>query len=150
MRSAGILLAVSEASVDPTVMKSPHILVSLFSLGLMMAMASAFPAIGRQDLPQSPAFYLAEQPRLVARVQAMLPGGTDIRSAAIGFDSVGDFLTAVRLSDNLNVPFSELKRRVTGPNERPLDQAIRELKPAAKADLEIRRAKIQANRDQGK
>lgn len=131
-------------------MKSPHILVSLFSLGLMMAMASAFPAIGRQNLPQSPAYYLADQPRLVARVQTLLPGGTDIRSAAVGFDSLADFLTAVRLADNLDVPFDELKARVTGPNERPLQQAVRELKPTARADQEIKRARIQASRDQGK
>ena len=44
----------------------------------------------------------------------MLPPGTNIQDAALGFKNRGQFIAAVNASTNHNIPFVELKARMTG------------------------------------
>ena len=53
-------------------------------------------------------------PNQEARLLAMLPPGTNIQDAALGFKNRGQFIAAVNASTNHNIPFVELKARMTG------------------------------------
>jgi hypothetical protein len=68
-------------------------------------------------------------PRLADRVQKLLPAGTNVASAASGFKNQGQFIAALHVSRNLNVPFNDLKAKMTGADAKPLGQAIQELRP---------------------
>ena len=59
----------------------------------------------------------------------MLPRGTNLKTAASGFKNQGQFIAALHVSKNLNIPFNELKARMTGPNAMSLGQAVHVLRP---------------------
>ena len=46
---------------------------------------------------------------LAENLGKLLPQGTDLRDAATGFRNLGEFVTTVRISTNLEIPFDELK-----------------------------------------
>jgi hypothetical protein len=56
----------------------------------------------------------AKNPNQEARLLAMLPAGTTIHDASQGFRNWGQFVAAVNASNNNNIPFAELKARMTG------------------------------------
>jgi hypothetical protein len=89
------------------------------------------------------------QPQLVTKLQPLLPPGTDMQVAATGFKNLGEFVAAVHVSHNLNIPFDQLKLRMTGTEPKSLGQAIKELKPSANAEAEVKRAEAQAKKDEG-
>ncbi len=64
----------------------------------------------------------------------MLPPGTDTNSAADGFKNFGQFVSAVQVSKNLNIPFDQLKMKTTGPDAKSLGDAIHELRPDLSRD----------------
>jgi hypothetical protein len=68
-------------------------------------------------------------PKVEERVKAMLPPGTTLPQAYSGFRGVGEFISALHVSQNLGIPFYALKAKMTGPNAVSLGQAIQELKP---------------------
>jgi hypothetical protein len=72
---------------------------------------------------------LESNSQLAARVQSMLPADSTISTAAAGFKNEGQFLAALHASQNLDIPFSELKSRMTGSNAASLGNAIRSSKP---------------------
>lgn len=53
-------------------------------------------------------------PNQEARLLAKLPAGTNIQDASQGFKNRGQFIAAVNASSNHNIPFDELKARMTG------------------------------------
>lgn len=53
-------------------------------------------------------------PNQEARLLAMLPPGTTIQDASYGFRNRGQFIAAVNASANHNIPFAELKAKMTG------------------------------------
>ena len=65
-----------------------------------------------------------KNPRLEARLLQLLPAGTNINEAARGFKNWGQFVAAVHVSNNQNIPFMELKSRMVGPGAVSLGQAI--------------------------
>jgi hypothetical protein len=90
------------------------------------------------------------KPNLVTRVQPLLPAGTTIQSAAAGFKNEGQFLSALHVSHNLNIPFSELKSQMTGSNPVSLGKAIQTLRPQldkASVKKEVKSAEQQAKTD---
>jgi hypothetical protein len=91
--------------------------------------------------------HLAVKPQLSTRLQPLLPPGTDIQAASLGFKNLGAFVSAVHVSNNLGIPFSDLKLRVTGTNAVSLGKAIQQLKPAANATAEVSKAESQARKD---
>jgi len=87
---------------------------------------------------------LSANPTLAARAQALLPAGTNLQTAAAGFESEHQFLLAEHVSHDLNIPFAQLKAQVTGTDHVSLEQAVRALRPALgsstiKADLKVAR-----------
>ena len=68
-------------------------------------------------------------PELASRVEAMLPSGMSVSSAAAGFENEGQFLAVLHASKNLDIPFSELKGRMTGSGHMSLGEAIKTSKP---------------------
>jgi hypothetical protein len=73
-------------------------------------------------------------PELASRVQAMLPSGMSMSGAAAGFKNEGQFLAALHASQNLNIPFSELKAKMTGSEHMSLGEAIKTSKPKMSDD----------------
>jgi len=79
--------------------------------------------------------------------------------ASLGFKNQGQFIAALHVSENLGIPFTELKSHMVtitpgAPGEPPtatqtgsLGQAIQASKAAADASTEVRRAETQASAD---
>ena len=68
-------------------------------------------------------------PVLRERVAHLLPPDVDIHNAISGFKNADQFLAALHVSKNLNIPFLALKEKLVGPNPVSLGQAIQQLKP---------------------
>jgi len=88
-------------------------------------------------------------PELRTRLTGMLPAGTNLQTASAGFKNQGQFIAALNVSKNLNIPFADLKSRMTGSNSMSLGQAIQELKPELpenQARKEAERAEKEAKR----
>lgn len=98
----------------------------------------------RQTIDQK----LDGNPKLSAKLQGLLPAGTDLKTAAAGFKNFGQFVAAVHVSHNLGIPFDQLKTKMTGDNAESLGKAIKELKPDADAKAETKKAQQQAQEDQ--
>jgi len=93
---------------------------------------------------------LAKNTALEARLQALLPAGTNLQTAATGFKNLGQFVAAVHVSHNLGIPFDQLKAKLTGSNPESLGRAIHGLDPnlsskTGKAD--VKTAEKQAKQD---
>jgi hypothetical protein len=68
---------------------------------------------------------------LSTRLQTLLPTRTNLQTAAQGFKNVGQFVAAVHVAHNLNIPFDQLKARMmTGAS---LGKAIAKLDPSMTA-----------------
>ncbi|MFQ5684463.1 MAG: hypothetical protein ACE5HC_14475 [Candidatus Binatia bacterium] len=93
---------------------------------------------------------LSRNTKLSSKLQTLLPKGTDMQKAASGFDNLGQFAAATHVSHNLNVPFDDLKTKMTGPSAVSLGQAIHELKPGVDAKKEALKANEQALEDMEK
>jgi hypothetical protein len=85
-------------------------------------------------------------PALVTRLQGMLPAGLSVENAAAGFKNQGQFIAAVHVSNNLGIPFGDLKTQMLGEGG-SLGKAIHTLKPDADSDAEVEHATEQANHD---
>jgi hypothetical protein len=85
---------------------------------------------------------------LDSKVQALLPSGMTLQNATAGFKNMGQFVAALHVSHNLNIPFDQLQKEVAGGKS--LGQAIETLRPnttksAAKAA--VKEAEAQAKQD---
>jgi hypothetical protein len=90
---------------------------------------------------------IQRNPELAARVQPMLPSGMSMNTASAGFKNEGQFLAALHASQNLNIPFEQLKTKMTGSAATSLGSAIQAAKPgmsANEAKTEARRAETEA------
>ena len=90
---------------------------------------------------------LSDNKKLAAKLQSLLPKGTDLQTAAGGFKNLGQFVAAVHVSHNLGIPFAQLKAKMLGPPAESLGKAIQQLKPAAQAKVEGKKAEKQAKDD---
>jgi len=100
---------------------------------------------------------LSTKSNLLTRARTTLPAGTDLNLATVGFKNFGQFVAAMNVSRNLNIPFSQLKAAMTGTNlagvstgtgvTSSLGQAIQQLKPTVNADAEAAHAEAQAAMD---
>ena len=120
--------------------------------------------------PETPTTHSVKNSKLEARLLTLLPAGTNIHDASQGFKNWGQFVAAVHVSNNLNIPFADLKARMTGltPGTVPgstvqttamsLGQAIQSFKGTtrttengilspAKIQTEVKRAEDAANTD---
>lgn len=77
---------------------------------------------------------IAKNPQLEARLTAMLPSGMTLDRAADGFRNQGQFIAALEASRNQSIPFTDLKREMTGDSALSLGQAVQKLRPAERAE----------------
>jgi len=86
---------------------------------------------------------LKQNTNLAAKVATRLPQGTDVISAAAGFQNLGQFVAAANVSHNLQISFTELKAKMmTGMS---LGQAIQAVRPlTASPTVEAQRAEYDA------
>src|SRR5215471_3073233 len=95
-------------------------------------------------------------PDFATRIQGLLPMGADLKAAESGFKNQGQFIAALHVSKNLNIPFDQLKAKMTGISTTPgaastvpesLGKAIHDLKPSlptSQANDEAKKAEQQA------
>ena len=79
------------------------------------------------------------------RLAALVPAGLTPEDACRGFKDVAECSAALHVAQNLNIPFADLKDRVTSGQS--LGTAIHALKPKADSRQEARRAEEQARAD---
>jgi hypothetical protein len=85
---------------------------------------------------------LIDDPKVGARLQKMLPAGTSLRPASVGFKSDMQFMSAVCVSKHLGIPFARLKAKITGNHAVSMESAIRDLR----RDLSKAKAKAEAEK----
>jgi hypothetical protein len=73
-------------------------------------------------------------PKLRARLEAMLPSGMTLEQAADGFRNQGQLIAALQQSHNHDISFADLKGAMTGDNSLSLGQAMRKLGVATEGD----------------
>ena len=100
---------------------------------------------GTTVTPVTPGPNVPKNPKLQARLQAMLPGMT-LDEAAAGFKNQGQFIAAVHAANRLGVEFQEIKVLMVDEGA-SLGQAIQTLKPGVNAEVEADAAQTQANQD---
>ncbi len=92
---------------------------------------------------------LAQNKQLSDKLSALLrqqnPPVADLQAASQGFNMLGVFVTAVHISDNLSIPFDQLKTAVQTSGD--LWKAIHMLKPDADVKAEVWEAARQASDD---
>ena len=80
---------------------------------------------------------------LAAKLSTRLPAGTDMMRAADGFRNLGQFVAAVNVSHNLNIPFADLKARMV-TDGMSLGQAIQAERSGVDGNAVARRAESDA------
>jgi hypothetical protein len=90
---------------------------------------------------------LREDPKLVAKLQSLLPKDTTPLKVCDGFKKLSDCVAAIHAAQNLEIPVEQLKEKMTGKQGVKLDKAIHELKPELNAKAEKKKAEKQAERD---
>jgi len=86
---------------------------------------------------------LAKNTNLASKLQSRLPAGTNLMDAADGFRNLGQFVAAVNVSNNLNIPFENLKTDMV-TKKMSLGQSIQDLRPASSAAVEAQHAEYDA------
>ena len=97
---------------------------------------------GAAPMPSLPPERVSDYKTLAANLSRKLPIGTDVRAAATGFRNLGDFVAAVQVSNNLKIPFADVKARMM--NGGSLGTAIAALRPEVDSQIEARRARADA------
>lgn len=110
-------------------------------LGHMMAGGWSMQQHGAPT-PSLPPERAGDYKALAGNLAKRLPEGTDVRAAASGFRNLGDFVAAVHVSNNLQIPFADVKARMM--NGGTLSTAIAGLRPHLDAQIEARRARAAA------
>jgi hypothetical protein len=79
------------------------------------------------------------------RLAALVPAGLTPEDACRGFKDLSECSAALHVAQNLNIPFADLKDRMTSGQS--LGTAIHALKPKADSRREVQRAEEQARQD---
>ena len=93
---------------------------------------------------------LANNAALSAQIQPLLPAGSTIATASAGFTNQGEFIAALHVSQNLGIPFNQLKADLTQAHPDSLGQAIHALRPDLSRSTvrsDVHAAKLQADQD---
>lgn len=95
-----------------------------------------------------PLMVLNDDPKLVAKLQKLLPAQTPPQKACNGFKKLSDCVSAIHAARNLELPLDDLKSKIVADKSRDaLEKAIHELKPNADAKAERKKAQKEAERD---
>ncbi len=98
-------------------------------------------------IDQSPKDAFVRDVKLAAKLQKLLPQGPNIQEACDGFRKLGDCVCSIHVAQNLDIPFADLKAKVTGKSAEKLETAIHELKPGVDAKGEKKKAYKQAEKE---
>jgi hypothetical protein len=102
-----------------------------------------------EDLDKTPGVMLAQNKKLSDKLSLLLtqqnPPVTDLQAASKGFMDLGELFTAAHVSQNLGIPFDQLK--TASQTSGSLHKAIHVLKPDANANAAARVAVLQALED---
>jgi hypothetical protein len=79
------------------------------------------------------------------RLAALVPAGLTPEDACRGFKDLSECSASLHVAQNLNIPFADLKDRITSGQS--LGTAIHALKPKADSKREAQRAEEQARED---
>lgn len=93
---------------------------------------------------------MAANPNLASRVQSLLPPGTSLEAAASGFKDEGQFIAALHVSHNLNIPFNELKADLSKSKYGSLGHTLHDLRPELHSrvvDSQVKKAERQTKTD---
>ena len=88
---------------------------------------------------------LTQNTKLSSRVSTLT--GIDAQQACSGFKNLGQCVAAAHVSKNLDIPFADLKTKVTGADSMSLGKAIEQMKPEVNATAEAKKAQKQAKAD---
>jgi len=88
---------------------------------------------------------LQRNTKLASKLQSRLPAGTNLTVASSGFRNLGQFVAAVNVSNNLGIPFAQLKTRMVDQGM-SLGQAIQDARPkTTDTTVAVRRAETDAD-----
>jgi hypothetical protein len=90
---------------------------------------------------------LTDNTKLSSKLQSLLPAGTNPQQAAQGFKNLGQFVAAVHVSNNLDIPWDQFRAKMVGPPSESLGKTIQALKPTANSKAETKKAQKQAKQD---
>ena len=93
----------------------------------------------REDVRDRLENRIDRNPRFAARMRQILPQGTSPRDAISGFKNEGQFYATLHASKNLDIPFDQLKAKLTGDQKVSLGEAIHTLRPEL-SESDIRNA----------
>ncbi len=96
---------------------------------------------------QSPSDVLSHNAKLSSNLDKLLPNGMTAQQACDGFKNLGQCVAAIHVANNLNIPFADLKAKMTGSGAESLGKAIQDLKPSVNAKAEAKKANKQAAKD---
>jgi len=88
---------------------------------------------------------------LSSRVKTLLPPRSTLSDTAAGFKKEKPFIAAMHLSQNVNIPFDQIKTRMTGEHHMSLHDALRDLRPEmtkGEIKVEVNTAEKQAKEDE--
>ncbi len=90
---------------------------------------------------------VAANPVLAMRLRPLLPSGMTLQVAAEGFRTQGQFVAALHVANNLNIPFADLKADMIGEGHESLGASIHKRKATVDADAESKKAEAEAEAD---
>ncbi len=90
---------------------------------------------------------LNQNTKLSSNLDKLLPQGMTAQQACAGFKNLGQCVAAIHVSHNLDIPFADLKAKMTGSDSLSLGKAIETLKPGTNGKAEGKKAQKQANED---
>jgi hypothetical protein len=100
-----------------------------------------------EGTPRNPNAELSFNEKLADKLKTMLPDGTDPHAASKGFADLKEFVATIRAANNLKLPFTDLKHKMSDGSSKELQKAIHELKPDADPKAEAKKASEQAKQD---
>ena len=89
---------------------------------------------------------ISSHPQLASRLTAMLPKGITLDQASAGFKNQGQFIAALHVSQNLGIPFKDLRTQMV-TDHRSLGQSIQTLKKSANSTTAVKTAEKEADDD---
>lgn len=100
------------------------------------------------DHRKTPSQLLQKNTELTARLKNLLPADEKVQDAATGFKNLGEFVAAVHVAHNLNIPFNQFKAKVTSGDN--LGKAVHALNPKLshkEIKAQVKKGKREAKQD---
>jgi hypothetical protein len=87
------------------------------------------PQGGAVGHPESVTFNGASSVAISKQLGPLLPAGTTVEGGAAGFKNQGEFISAVHVAHNLDIPFDQIKAQMTAEDAASLGDVIKTLRP---------------------